>query len=59
MFIEDADHLVSKTYMTRVEGENTREAALPGSITPKDIVLLQVSWDVEVFLAVTAALFEV
>jgi IS1 family transposase len=24
MFIEDADHLVSKTYMTRVEGENTR-----------------------------------
>lgn len=24
MFIEDADHLGSKTYMTRVEGENTR-----------------------------------
>lgn len=24
MFIEDADHLVNKTYMTRVEGENTR-----------------------------------
>lgn len=24
MFIEDANHLVSKTYMTRVEGENTR-----------------------------------
>ena len=23
-FINDADHLVSKTYMTRVEGENTR-----------------------------------
>lgn len=23
-FIEDADHIVSKTYMTRVEGENTR-----------------------------------
>ena len=23
-FIDDADHLVSKTYMTRVEGENTR-----------------------------------
>ena len=24
MFIESGDHLVSKTYMTRVEGENTR-----------------------------------
>lgn len=24
MFIEDGDHIVSKTYMTRVEGENTR-----------------------------------
>lgn len=23
-FIEDVDHIVSKTYMTRVEGENTR-----------------------------------
>ena len=23
-FIDDSDHLVSKTYMTRVEGENTR-----------------------------------
>ncbi len=24
MFVTDADHIVSKTYMTRVEGENTR-----------------------------------
>jgi len=24
MFIPDGDHIVSKTYMTRVEGENTR-----------------------------------
>ena len=23
-FIEEEDHIVSKTYMTRVEGENTR-----------------------------------
>ncbi len=23
-FIDDADHIVAKTYMTRVEGENTR-----------------------------------
>lgn len=24
MFIDDISHIVSKTYMTRVEGENTR-----------------------------------
>lgn len=24
LFIEDADHIVNKTYMTRLEGENTR-----------------------------------
>jgi len=24
MFVPDEDHIVSKTYMTRVEGENTR-----------------------------------
>jgi len=23
-FIDEADHIISKTYMTRVEGENTR-----------------------------------
>jgi len=23
-FIDEADHIVSKSYMTRVEGENTR-----------------------------------
>ncbi|MBD6621297.1 IS1 family transposase, partial [Komarekiella sp. 'clone 1'] len=23
-FIDDCDHLVKKTYMTRIEGENTR-----------------------------------
>ncbi len=24
LFVDEADHIVSKTYMTRVEGENTR-----------------------------------
>jgi len=24
LFIDDAEHLISKTYMTRIEGENTR-----------------------------------
>jgi hypothetical protein len=28
MYIQPEDHLVSKTYMTRVEGENTRQATL-------------------------------
>lgn len=30
--IEDDQHLISKTYMTRVEGENTRQAALFSSV---------------------------
>ena len=33
MFINDLSHLVSKTYMTRVEGENTRLRHPPRSLT--------------------------
>lgn len=33
-FINDAEHLVSKNYMTRVEGENSRAAALLSTTTP-------------------------
>ena len=40
MFIEDADHLVSKTYITRQEGENTRQRHYQARVTPEDIVLL-------------------
>ncbi len=59
MFIEDAHHLVSKTYMTplqkwKIQGQRQYLARL----RPEDIVLLQV-FDVKVFLAVTVALFEV
>ena len=32
-FIEDADHIVNKTYMTRVEGENTRLRHPDSSLT--------------------------
>ena len=32
-FIKDADHIVNKTYMTRVEGENTRLRHLDSSNT--------------------------
>ena len=42
MFIESGDQIISKTYMTRVEGENTRAEALPGTAAPKNLVLLQV-----------------
>ncbi len=40
MFIESGDQIISKTYMTRVGGENTRVAALPGTVAPKNLVLL-------------------
>ena len=39
MFIPDGDQIVSKTYMTRVEGENTRVETLSGSVKKKDFVL--------------------
>lgn len=39
-FIDDCDHLVKKTYMTRVEGENTRVLALFGTSTSADSLLL-------------------
>lgn len=42
MFIKDTDHLVSKIYMTPVEGENTRLRLTFARVTPSDIVLLQV-----------------
>jgi len=41
VFIEDDSHLLSKTYMTRIEGENTRVASLFGTIAPQDVVLLK------------------
>ena len=39
-FIPDGDQIVCKTYMTRVEGENTSLSTLFGSITSKDSLLL-------------------
>jgi len=46
---------LSKTYMTRIEGENTRVASLFGTIAPQDVVLLK---SIEVFSAFAAALSE-
>lgn len=59
MFIEDTDHIVSKTYMTRVEGENTRVAPLSGSITSPDFMLFKVSRDFKIFVEAPVALSEV
>jgi IS1 family transposase len=42
MFIEDGDHIVSKIYMTRVEGENTRLRHYLARLHRKTKVLLQV-----------------
>jgi len=39
VFIEDDSHLLSKTYMTRIEGENTRLRHY--LIAPQDVVLLK------------------
>ena len=40
--IPDGDLIVSKTYMTRVEGENTRQRHSASSTAPQDTVLFQI-----------------
>ena len=40
--IPDGDQIVSKTYMTRVEGENTRQRHSASSTASQDTVLLQI-----------------
>ncbi len=59
MFIDEGDQIVSKTYMTRVEGENTRLRLTLARLHRKTRVLLQIRRDVEVFAAVAASLPEV
>ena len=39
MFIPDGDHIVCKTYMTRVEGENTRLRHPDSSLKKKNSLL--------------------
>lgn len=41
-FIDEGEHIVSKTYMTRVEGENTRVLASPGSSKSKNFMLFKI-----------------
>jgi len=39
-FIDEADHIVSKSYMTRLEGENTKFLALLSTLVEKNFLLL-------------------
>ncbi len=49
VFIPESDQIISKTYMTRVEGENTRLRHYARSTAPQNIVLLQICRDAEAF----------
>jgi IS1 family transposase len=42
-FIDETDHIVSKTYMTRVEGENTRLSIIYHAYIEKLFVTLSLS----------------
>ncbi len=48
-FIDNVDQIIDKTYMTRVEGENTRLRHYERSIASQNFVLLQISRYAEVF----------
>jgi hypothetical protein len=41
-FIAEEDQIISKTYMTRVEGENTRRATLSSSFETKKPLLFKI-----------------
>ena len=48
-YIEPEDHLVSKIYMTRVEGENTRLRHYKWEIRSKKSLLLKIGRNVAIF----------
>ena len=56
IFIDGLDHIVDKTYMTRVEGENTRLRHPPRSLTSIDFMLFLVYRDVEDIRSLVASL---
>jgi len=57
-FIDSGDHIVSKTYMTRVEGENTRlRHYLARHI--ENVMLFQARGYAEVFSSIITSLLEV
>ena len=59
-FIPEGDQILSKTYMTRVEGENTRQRHSASSTASQDTVLLQIRRTTEtLYEIVTTLLSEV
>lgn len=58
-FIPNGDQIVSKTYMTRVESENTRVASLFSTTASQDTVLFQVLRYAEAFNSVVTLLLKV
>lgn len=47
-FIAPADQIVSKTYTTRIEGENTRLRHYLAGVAPQDVILFQVCENAEI-----------
>jgi IS1 family transposase len=55
-FIPNEDQIISKTYMTRVEGENTRLRHYKRQITSKNSLLLKITRNVKAFYSFTNSL---
>ncbi len=55
-FINDCDQIVDKTYMTRVESENTRLRHYERTVAPQDIVLLQIRRNAEILDSIATSL---
>ena len=58
MFMTDGDHIVCKTYMTRVEGENTRLRHPDSPLKKKNSLLFAIRQQVaQIFNSITNSLF--
>ncbi len=58
-FIDPGDHIVSKTYMTRVEGENKRLRPALARLHRKTALLFQISKYAQSISSITTSLFKV
>lgn len=58
-FIPDGDQIVSKTYMTRVESENTRLRHYLARAASKDTVLFQIRRNAQTFDSIVTALSQI
>jgi hypothetical protein len=58
-FIPEGDQIISKTYLIRVEGENTLASSLPGSVTSKDALLFQIEGNAEALASIADSLSQI